>query len=144
MAVSFDQLVPGAVFRFKTGLRRITRVRPYSDRFMVDWEYADGQPRQRRGGSVWGPNFRREAIEMVPDPSMHCESRQLLPSRRTVACLPQPVEIKLTTRCPAKWVMVDMESGELWGHDGHHYHRLSEPLIGEVVDVARMAGKSLG
>lgn len=144
MAVPLDQLVPGAVFRFKSGLRRITRLRPSGQRFMVDWEYADHQPHRRRSGSVWGPNFRREAIELVPDPSMHHESRQLLPSRRTVACLPQPVEIKLQTRCPAKWIMVDMESGELWGHDGQQFHRLSAQQIGEVADVARMAGARRG
>lgn len=141
MSVPFDLIRPGVVFRFKAGLRRVTRLRPYSDRFMVDWEYADGQPRQRRGGSVWGPNFRREAIEMVPDPSMHHESRQLLPSRRTVACLEHPVEIKLTTRCPAKWAMVDMETGELWGHDGQHFQRMTAMQADEVADIARMAAK---
>lgn len=141
MSVPFDLIRPGVVFRFKAGLRRVTRLRPYSDRFMVDWEYADGQPRQRRGGSVWGPNFRREAIEMVPDPSMHHESRQLLPSRRTVACLEHPVEIKLTTRCPAKWAMVDMETGELWGHDGQHFQRMTAMQAGEVAEIARMAAK---
>lgn len=141
MSVPFDLIRPGVVFRFKAGLRRVTRLRPYSDRFMVDWEYADGQPRQRRGGSVWGPNFRREAIEMVPDPSMHHESRQLLPSRRTVACLEHPVEIKLTTRCPAKWSMVDMETGELWGHDGQRFQRMTAAQAGEIADIARMAAK---
>lgn len=66
--------------------------------------------------------------------------RILKPSGRIVASLPEPVEIKLHTRCPHKWVIVDMESGELWGHDGQHFHRLSDPHIGEVVDVTRMAG----
>ena len=55
--------------------------------------------------------------------------RILKPSGRIVASLPEPVEIKLHTRCPHKWVIVDMESGELWGHDGQHFHRLLDELL---------------
>lgn len=75
----------------------------------------------------------------MPDPSHAGEQRQLLPSHRTVACLDTPVDITLKTRCPAKWVMVDMETGELWGHDGKRFQRVTVLVAGEAAEVARMA-----
>lgn len=141
MPVPMEQIIPGAVFRFKTGLRRVKRLKPQTgpDGVMVDWEYADALPRRRNAGSLWGATFRVQAIELVPDPSLAGETRQLLPSRRTIACLEKPVDVTLTTRCPAKWVMVDMETGDFWRNDGQQFHRLSTQETSEVLDVARMS-----
>lgn len=142
MSVPIDLIRPGAVFRFRASLRRVKRLQaPSSDGCMVHWEYADNIPRRVNFGSLWLQSFRTQAIELVPDPSLAGEQRQLLPSRRTIACLEHPVEIKLTTRCPAKWAMVDMETGELWGHDGQHFQRMTAAQAGEIADIARMAAK---
>lgn len=142
MAVPLDTIRPGAVFRFKTGLRRVTQIKPAGPEsmpgFMVDWVYADDQPRRREGGSLWAETFRLQAIEIVPDHDQAVEQRQLLPSRRPVPCLPEPVDITLKTRCPGKWAMVDLETGELWGHDGKRFVRLTDEQAGEVAEVARM------
>lgn len=143
MAVPIETIRPGAVFRFKTGLRRVIRIKPAGPEsipgFMVDWEYADDQPHRRSRGSLWAETFRLQAIEPVPDHDQAGEQRQLLPSRRTVHCLPEPVEIILRTRCPAKWRLVDLETGDLWGHDGQHFVRLSDEQTGEVADVVHMS-----
>lgn len=143
MSVPIEQITPGAVFRFKAGLRRVKKLRDHAGTgFMVDYELVDGQPRRRQTGSQWVHYFRKEAIEQVPDPSAAGEQRQLLPSRRTVPCLDAPVDITLKTRCPAKWAMVDMETGELWGHDGQRFHRLTAMQSGEVAEIARMSAES--
>lgn len=143
MAIPVDQLRPGAVFQFKNGLRRVTALRKEGALgFMVDWEYVDGSPRRRQSGSLWFESFRVQALALVPDPSLIGEKRTLLPSGRTVACLEQPVAVTLHTRCPLKWVMVDMESGELWRHDGQRFERLSPNEALEVQAVARTAAEN--
>ncbi|MBS3912748.1 MAG: hypothetical protein KGZ70_13155 [Hydrogenophaga sp.] len=142
MSVPYEQLVTGAAFRFKNGIRRITGMRGHvGTGFMVDWEYADGLPRRRQTGSLWSHSFRMQALELVLDPSTVGEQRQLLPSQRIVACLDQPVVITIKSRCPAKWVMVDMETGQLWGHDGKTFQRLTDQQAGEVAAVASLACK---
>lgn len=35
-------------------------------------------------------------------------------SGRTVPELSETVDLKLTTRCPAKWLSVDLETGDVW------------------------------
>lgn len=69
------------------------------------------------------------------------DPRQLLPSRRTVPSLDHEVEITLRTHCPAKWAFVDMETGELWGHDGVQFKKLSPSLAADVAHVARQAAR---
>lgn len=46
-------------------------------------------------------------------------SRKLLDGTQ-IAELPAPVEVKLSTKAPEKWLLVDQETGEVWqaGHDG--------------------------
>lgn len=141
MAVSIERIKPGAVFRFKTAARRVVSV---SERrgsgFMVDWEYADGQRRGGRiGGSQWVHYFRSDAIEEIPDPLSGGEFRRLKPSGRQVPCLKNEVDISLTTRCPAKWLMVDLETGELWQHDGVSFERAKSP---EADRIARALSAS--
>lgn len=46
--------------------------------------------------------------------------RRLL-SGRDVAERKNPVPITLNTRCPEKWVFVDMEEGIAWEHDGRAF-----------------------
>jgi hypothetical protein len=66
------------------------------------------------------------------------EERQLLSSRRTVPSLPSAVDITVKTRCPGKWAVVDMETGEVWAHDGQRFARLSPEKKREVADVVNM------
>jgi hypothetical protein len=46
-------------------------------------------------------------------------SRKLLDGTQ-IAELPAPIEVKLSTKVPEKWLLVDRETGEVWqaGHDG--------------------------
>ncbi len=66
------------------------------------------------------------------------ELRLLLSSRRCVPCLPKTVDITVKTRCPGKWAVVDMETGEVWAHDGQRFARLSPEQKREVADVVNM------
>jgi hypothetical protein len=66
------------------------------------------------------------------------ELRLLLSSRRCVPCLPKTVDITVKTRFPGKWAVVDMETGELWAHDGLRFARLSSEKKREVADVVNM------
>lgn len=121
MTVSTNQVKPGAVFRFKHGVRRVTTVANSH----VNWEYADGKMRVGRlSGKMWLPYFRKEAIEELPAPNIVGETRKLKPHGKEVQCRPDLTDINIKTRCPGKWVMIDLETGELWGHDGDKFVRL--------------------
>ena len=143
MPVSIEQIRPGAVFRFKTAARRVTSLsKPLGAGFNVNWEYADRLPRGgKRTGSQWVHYFRANAIEEIPDPGTAAEQRKLIPLQRLVGCQPAPVTITLETRCPDKYAIVDLETGELWGHTGDTFRRLSEA---ESADVAYVAGLASG
>lgn len=67
MAVPIEQILPGAVFRFKTADRRVVSLsEPVGSGFDVLWEYADGKKRGGRlGGRQWVYYFRSDAIEQV-------------------------------------------------------------------------------
>lgn len=139
MTVGLDELVPGAVFRFKTAARRVVgRRRETSKGFMVEWAYADGKLRGgRAGGSQWCHYFRKEAIESIPGGGEVGDGVQLLPDRRTVSRLAEPMTISLTTKAPAKWAMVDMETGQVWGHDGEKFVAMSADRCDDVAHIAR-------
>jgi hypothetical protein len=73
MAVTIDQIKPGAVFQFKAGPRRVIGFsKPVGLGFnsRVRWEYADGK---KRGGRLTGTQFvhyfRANAVEQIPDPA---------------------------------------------------------------------------
>ncbi len=124
MSVSESSLRVGAVFRFKSGPRRIVKMEPLGNGFNIFWEFADGVKRAGKlFGRQWSTYFRREAIEEIPDEGF---GSRLLKSGKTVVSRAESVTIDLQTKCPQKWAMVDMETGEVWGHDGERFRRFSE------------------
>lgn len=133
MSLTTEQIKPGAVFQFKVAARRVTRLSgSIGTGFSVDWEYADGKKRGGRlGGTQCLQYFRRDAIEEIPDPTVY-ESKRRLKSGREIASFRSTVEIKLTTHCPGKWAIVDLETGDAWGCKGTGFRRLSENEIAEV------------
>jgi len=141
MAVAIETIKPGNVFRFKTALRRVKSLSPpIGSGFSVNWEYADGKKRGGRlGGTQWVHYFKSEAIDVVPDTSLIGEPRFIKPSGKTVPSLACEVLIPVRTKCPAKWVMVDMETGNLWSHDGVEFHHLTASQSADVSEVARQA-----
>lgn len=57
--------------------------------------------------------------------------------------LPGLVKIELTTHCPAKWAMVDLETGEVWVHDAAKgYARASQDHYAMMREIARRGSKS--
>jgi hypothetical protein len=143
MSVSIEQIKQGAVFRFKNGPRRVTGFgRSIGSGFNVRWEYADGKKRGGRlTGSQWVHNFKSQAIEQIPDPAV-AGATCLLVSGREVAIFEDDVfKITVDTNCPAKWAFVDLGTGELWGHDGTQFRRLSSAELEEVMDVAKQAAE---
>lgn len=139
MAVEIGQIKPGAVFRFKTAARRVTSLsKPLGAGFDVNWEYADGKKRGGRlTGSQWVHYFKADAIEQIPDPVAAGGVRRLR-SGREVPSLAGTVNITMTTHCPAKWAIVDLETGELWGHDGTKFHHLTSSEASEVSDALNL------
>lgn len=134
MAVPIESIQVGRVFEFKGGPRRVVNLSPpLGSGFQVKWEYADGVKRNGKlGGSQWVHYFRKDAKrELIADPDSS-EVRKLLTSQ-TVPSQQDAVPITLTTKCPRKWRMVDLESGEVWTHDGEHFTRA------EPADVREMA-----
>lgn len=63
--------------------------------------------------------------------------RKLL-SGRQVAELADNVNLTLTTKCPTKWMAVDLESGEIWtGTNDGSWTRASSDLRAEVAAAAK-------
>jgi hypothetical protein len=145
MAVSIDQIKPGAVFRFKNGPRRVIEfAKPMGLGFntRVKWEYADGKKRNGRlTGTQFVHYFRANAIEQIPDPATAGTTLRLA-SGREVPSLYSATEVKLNTHCPSKWAFVDLETGDLWRYDGSQFRRLSSIEAAEVEAVAKQAAKS--
>lgn len=144
MAVSIEQVKPGAVFRFANEIRRVKSLSEHSaSGFNVCWEYADGQARGGKlGGKQWVRGFIATALEELTLPSWSQETRLLLPAGDPAPCAPSRVEITVQTYCPGKWAFVDMETGELWGHDGQTFHRLAADAAGKVAHIAAGAAVS--
>ena len=131
MTVQAVSLKVGACFRFKTAVRRITRI----EKSEIHWEYADRKRRAGRlGGVQWLEYFRSEAIEEVPDPIMQSE-RITLRTGETVPVLNESVSIVLETNAPRRWAFVDLESGEVWSHDGNRF----EPIKGTGTHAVKNA-----
>lgn len=65
--------------------------------------------------------------------------RKLIPSPRTAPCLAELASITIETRCPSKYAVVDLETGELWSHDGTQFQRMSESEASDVAYVARLS-----
>jgi hypothetical protein len=143
MAVKIEQIKIGAVFLFKNGPRRVTGFgKQMGTGFNVKWEYADGRKRGGRlTGSMWVHYFRAKAIEEIPDPAVDGDVLRLL-SGREAAIYEDLVTITISTHCPAKWALVDLEIGELWGHDGTRLRYLSPAEAAEVEAVAKQAAKA--
>jgi hypothetical protein len=91
---------------------------------------------------MWVHYFKAKAIEQITDPGLAGATRRLV-SGREVPSLEEVVAITLNTHCPAKWAVVDLETGELWGHDGTQFRRLSSAEATEVEAVAKQAASQL-
>lgn len=141
MAVGIERIKPGAAFQFATAVRRVTSIgAQVGSGFMVNWEYADGRKRGGKlSGSQWVHYFRKDAIEELPDAGSSAPMRTLRPNGRMVPCLSEPTAVTLNTACPAKWVMVDLETGDLWGHNGTSFKRADPVMVAELVAVASAA-----
>lgn len=110
MPVSLSDIVPGSVFQFKTGTRRVLSIQ--GDKVVWEWEDGDVDcKRVRRGGSMWIKSFAEDA---------HClpgegeQSLKLL-SGEVVKVLNTVATFKLRTLCPSKYLVIDMESGAVMG-----------------------------
>jgi hypothetical protein len=60
------------------------------------------------------------------------QSRRTLKSGRCVPDTPVPVEITMSTRCPAKWVSVDLETGDIWVPEKSTWKRASPAVAAEL------------
>lgn len=60
------------------------------------------------------------------------KERQLLSGKKAPE-LEQQVELPITTRCPAKWLSVDLESGEIWTGTAKGWKRTSVPGLLELL-----------
>ena len=131
MAVELGQIKTGAVFSFKVADRRVISTSKPTDRgFNVKWEYADGQKRGGKlGGEQWCHYFRKEAIAEVPGDG---EETRTLRSGRTVACEKEVRTVSLQTRCPAKWALVDLETGDVWVDDAGMLKRASHETMRDL------------
>jgi uncharacterized protein (DUF2237 family) len=59
-------------------------------------------------------------------------TNRTLKSGRLVPEAPQPVEVVLFTRCPAKWVSVDLETGDVWVFAETTWKRASDEAVAEL------------
>lgn len=120
MSVKVESIIVGAVFRFKTALRRVIAVGPLlGTGFNVVWAYADGEPRGGKlGGKQWVHYFKKEAIEQVFDappgkPVMLAQDGTVVTAPATVAHLAQQSQAGAQG-----WVLVSWATGDLYEPQG--------------------------
>lgn len=140
MAVQLEQIKVGAVFVFKHGARRVVSTSRVSERgFTVHWEYADGKARGGRlGGEQWCHYFRKDAIEEAPADA--AGATRTLKTGRVVVAETAARTISITSRCPAKWAMVDLETGDVWADHGGALKRASDDVMKDLAVVVGLAG----
>jgi hypothetical protein len=131
MAITLEQIKVGAVFRFAKATRRVTGISGIGSRgFTVDWAYADGMARGgRTGGSQWCHYFRSEAIEELP---ADAGGVRTLLSGRQVPCEAEPQLVSVSSKCPSKWAMVDLETGDVWVSEAGSLKRAPAGVIQEL------------
>ncbi len=62
---------------------------------------------------------------------------RLLRSGRRVPELPAPQDLTLKTRCPHKWVSVDLETGDVWVGSESGWTRAPAAVVAEAVDCLK-------
>jgi len=130
-----EQIKVGAVFRFAKADRRVVGIKGLGERgFTVQWAYEDGKPRgAKTGGEQWCHYFRSDAISELPQDGSGV--RTLL-SGRQVACEAVEKQISVSTKCPRKWALVDLETGDVWVSVADTLMRAPEVVLNELAVVA--------
>ena len=62
--------------------------------------------------------------------------RTLKPDGRQVPESRDFIPLTINTNCPAKWALVDLETGDIWGHDGKEFRRITRKVAAEVAVIA--------
>ncbi len=121
MAVELNDLIPGEIFHFKVGPRRVLAI----EGDQVIWEWADDKQRAtsaRPGGSMWLKSFAEDASSSASGAQAkhraEVANTTVLLSGEVVNVLDKPVTVKIRTMCPKKYVMVDLASGRVLELDG--------------------------
>jgi hypothetical protein len=73
------------------------------------------------------PHAARQLALIPSDPA-----RRLAVSGRWVDTAPTPVAVPFTTRCPGKWVFLDLETRQAWVFDGTRFRLASDALRQEA------------
>ncbi len=138
MPITLEQIKVGAVFKFAKANRRVVGISGVGSRgFNVEWAYADGKARGgRAGGSQWCHYFRSGAIEELPADGGGV--RTLL-SGRQVPCEAEPRQVSISSKCPSKWAMVDLETGDVWVPEGESLKRAPAEVVKELSLVTAKA-----
>lgn len=138
MAIDLYDLIPGRVFHFKVGPRRVLAI----EGDQVIWEWADEKQRSksaRPGGSMWLKSFAQDAsldvVGVQPARRMDLGGTTVLLSGEVVDVLDKPVTVKIRTLCPKKYVVVDLALGRVLELDGNGTESAGQSRI----DAARQA-----
>lgn len=136
MAVPIEQIIPGAVFRFKTADRRVVSLsKPVGSGFDVKWKYADGKKRAGRlGGAQWVHYFRQDAIHQLPN---HPQTPPPKTERKPVGGLQERVEAleqKLQLRLP--WSTFTRQISEVSGDPANWVLGLGEMQMPKTFFIA--------
>lgn len=68
---------------------------------------------------------------------MRASQGRTLKSGRQVAEHKDVLSLELTTHCPAKWVAVDLETGDIWAGSDKGWKRASPEIVGEMKALVR-------
>lgn len=134
MSVSLSDIVPGSVFQFKEGNRRVLSIQ--GDQ--VVWEWADGDAeckRVRRGGSLWIKSFAEDANYLKGKGEKYLR----LLSGEIVKVLSSIATFQLRTLCPSKYLVIDMETGAVMGIGKAGLERASAERVSAAQRVLLMA-----
>jgi len=116
---------PAHIIKLWNAFREARGDRPFRRQDVAELFYPNLRPRKMASAIVLADTLMaaaRSAGELVKAGHVawkfNVKTERTLLSGRTVAELPEVKSITLTTRCPAKWVVVDLETGHVWSGAG--------------------------
>lgn len=109
--------------------------------------YPLGRPRDTKTSDLLADRFiqqaRREG-KLIKAGHVHWKQvtldERVLKSGRVVRDLPEPIDVKLTTRCPSKWLAVDLETGDIWAATEKGWTRAPYKAIEEAREALTFDG----
>lgn len=130
-----------AAFAEKVGAK------PFRRQDLATEMYRHTTPRSRTAADKMAEAFMlrlRASNQLVKAGHVHWKmvvaTERTLLSGRVVPEVPEVMELTLSTRCPQKWLSVDLETGQVWEGSADGWKKVSDPARADLVSIFSIDG----